>query len=53
MFGGSSTYSGPKYLMDRDIVFVTFNYRLGPFGNYFLDLKKVFFKLQWGNKKIQ
>nr|AVM18975.1 odorant degrading protein 5 [Holotrichia parallela] len=25
-------YSGPKYLMDEDVIFVTMNYRLGPFG---------------------
>lgn len=29
---GSGSDSGPKYLMDRDLVFVTFNYRLGPLG---------------------
>lgn len=23
---------GPKYLLDQDIVLVTFNYRLGPLG---------------------
>ncbi|KAK5641148.1 hypothetical protein RI129_009695 [Pyrocoelia pectoralis] len=31
-FGSSTSYSGPHYLMDRDIVFVTPNYRLGVFG---------------------
>ncbi|KDR15440.1 Esterase FE4 [Zootermopsis nevadensis] len=29
---GAGSDSGPKYLMDRDLVFVTFNYRLGPLG---------------------
>ncbi|XP_069694919.1 venom carboxylesterase-6-like [Periplaneta americana] len=35
--GGGFTYAegsylGPKYLLDRDVVLVTFNYRLGPLG---------------------
>ncbi|XP_034952492.1 venom carboxylesterase-6-like [Chelonus insularis] len=25
-------YAGPDFLMDRDVIFVTFNYRLGPLG---------------------
>lgn len=29
---GSGGYYGPRYLMDHDIILVTFNYRLGPFG---------------------
>ncbi|XP_043210841.1 juvenile hormone esterase-like [Amphibalanus amphitrite] len=29
---GNDRYYGPKYLMDEDIVLVTFNYRLGVFG---------------------
>lgn len=30
---GSGGQSGPQYWMDTgDVVFVTFNYRLGPFG---------------------
>lgn len=29
---GAGTGNGPKSLMDRDLVFVTFNYRLGPLG---------------------
>ena len=32
--GGSEEY-GPEYLLDRDIVLVTINYRLGPCGNEF------------------
>ncbi|XP_060534951.1 juvenile hormone esterase-like [Cylas formicarius] len=33
-FAGRSTtgYLGPDYLMDKDVILVTFNYRLGPFG---------------------
>ncbi|ENN81813.1 hypothetical protein YQE_01818, partial [Dendroctonus ponderosae] len=31
MFGGGGSY-GPYIIMDRNIVFVTFNYRLGPLG---------------------
>lgn len=29
---GETGFYGPDYLLDRDIVLVTFNYRLGPFG---------------------
>ncbi|XP_014204328.1 venom carboxylesterase-6-like [Copidosoma floridanum] len=29
---GTSTKYGPKYLMDKDLILVTINYRLGPFG---------------------
>lgn len=29
---GGSYGPGPKYLLDRDVVYVTFNYRLGPLG---------------------
>ena len=35
MFGsgnGETDLYGPEYFMDKDIVFVTINYRLGPFG---------------------
>ncbi|XP_063223204.1 venom carboxylesterase-6-like isoform X2 [Bacillus rossius redtenbacheri] len=31
MFGSGDTF-GPRYFMDRDVVFVTFNYRLGILG---------------------
>lgn len=27
-----SQHAGPQYLLDRDLVLVTLNYRLGPFG---------------------
>ncbi|PSN42536.1 hypothetical protein C0J52_03842 [Blattella germanica] len=29
---GTSSYIGPKFLLDRDLVLVTVNYRLGPLG---------------------
>lgn len=33
--GSSSEYNhGPDYLMQKDIVLVTFNYRLGALGTY-------------------
>lgn len=36
MSGNADKY-GPEYLMDYDVIFVTFNYRLGPLG--FLNLE--------------
>lgn len=53
-FAGRSTtgYLGPEYLMDRKLVLVTANYRLGPFGNSGnYQLKDIFFKdffFDWG-----
>lgn len=35
--GGSSLY-GPDYLMDKDVVYVSINYRLGLFGKTILSL---------------
>ncbi|GJQ88160.1 Est-6 [Trypoxylus dichotomus] len=32
MIGSSSFYSGPEYFMDEEVIVVTMNYRLGPFG---------------------
>lgn len=32
MFNHGGSY-GPKILLDRDVVYVTLNYRLGPLGN--------------------
>lgn len=29
---GMTDLFGPRYFMDRDVVLVTINYRLGPFG---------------------
>jgi carboxylesterase type B len=29
---GSGSVPGPKYLMDQDVILVTFNYRLGALG---------------------
>jgi carboxylesterase type B len=29
---GSGSETGPKYLLDEDVILVTFNYRLGPLG---------------------
>ena len=31
---GYGSMHGPEYLLDRDVVFVNFNYRLGPLGGY-------------------
>lgn len=31
---GSTTVYGPQFLMDKNVVLVTVNYRLGPFGKY-------------------
>lgn len=31
---GNNEWTGPQYFLDRDIVLVTTNYRLGPFGKY-------------------
>ena len=35
MWGSSSTATyGPDYFMERNVVLVTFNYRVGAFGTY-------------------
>ncbi|KAB0793257.1 hypothetical protein PPYR_12877 [Photinus pyralis] len=31
-FGGGNNYANPVYLMDRDVIFITVNYRLGVLG---------------------
>lgn len=36
MIGAPSYMAGPNYLMDKDIVFVSFNYRLAIFGILFI-----------------
>ena len=33
MFGSGRCYAGPRFLMDRDVILVTMNYRLGFLGN--------------------
>lgn len=33
-FFGAGGISGPTYLLDKDVILVTINYRLGPFGIY-------------------
>ncbi|KRT86636.1 hydrolase, partial [Oryctes borbonicus] len=32
MLGSGDFYAGPDYLMDEEVILVTINYRLGPFG---------------------
>lgn len=32
MFGYGYSYARPHYLMDKDVILVTFNYRVGPLG---------------------
>lgn len=32
---GNSDYFGPDFLVDRDVILVTFNYRLGVPGSFF------------------
>ncbi|XP_050305672.1 juvenile hormone esterase-like isoform X2 [Anthonomus grandis grandis] len=55
-------YIGPEYFMDKDVVLVTFNYRLGPFGflstiddeapgNY--GLKDQVLALKWVQRNIE
>jgi len=34
MFGNGNDAFGPDYIMDRNVVLVTINYRLAAFGNY-------------------
>ncbi|XP_070498764.1 uncharacterized protein [Chironomus tepperi] len=38
---GTGSSNGPNYLMDRDVVLITINYRLGPFGFLALGTKEV------------
>lgn len=30
----TSTFYGPERLLDKDVILVVMNYRVGPFGNY-------------------
>ncbi|XP_050678960.1 juvenile hormone esterase-like [Leptidea sinapis] len=48
IYGGSfqrgsalKKYYGPRYLVRHDIILVTFNYRLGPYGFFCLDTKEI------------
>lgn len=59
---GSASSHTPIYLMDRDIVLVTINYRLGPFGFLALGtkdalgnmgLKDQVLALKWVQKNIE
>lgn len=61
MSGGSS-WHGPDLLLDEDIVLVTINYRLGPFGFLSLNtpeysgnmgLKDQRLALKWVNENIE
>lgn len=61
MSGGSS-WHGPDILLDEDIILVTINYRLGPFGFMSLDtaeysgnmgLKDTLLALKWVNENIE
>ncbi|KAF5304021.1 hypothetical protein FQA39_LY01806 [Lamprigera yunnana] len=60
--GGSASIAGPYYIMDKDVVYVNFNYRIGIFGflstgdaeipgNY--GLKDQVFALKWVKDNIQ
>lgn len=61
MSGGSS-WHGPEILLDEDVILVTINYRLGPFGFLSLDtaeysgnmgLKDQLLALKWVNENIE
>ncbi|KRT86023.1 hydrolase [Oryctes borbonicus] len=62
MLGDPNDMSGPSKLMDRDIIYINFNYRLGPLGFYSTGdsilpgnygLKDQVFALQWIRKNIE
>lgn len=59
---GSGSWMGPEILLDEDIVLVTFNYRLGPFGFLSLNsdeyagnmgLKDQLLALKWINENVE
>lgn len=61
-FGGASSFYGPKFLVRNDIILVTINYRLGPYGFMCLGtpevpgnqgLKDQLLALRWINDNIQ
>jgi carboxylesterase type B len=33
---GENDRFGPGYILDRDVVLITFNYRLGPLGEFYI-----------------
>lgn len=35
MFGSPAVLAGPDYLMDHDVIYVSFNYRLNILGGYY------------------
>lgn len=39
---GSGDLYGPEYLLDRDVILVTLNYRLGPLGTVLLTQASAF-----------
>jgi len=39
---GESNLYGPNYIMDRDVVLVTINYRLGALGRHYLKIREGF-----------
>lgn len=41
MFGYGEDYTGPKFYMDKDVILVTINYRLGALGIYNKKFKKL------------
>lgn len=41
MYGWGHEF-GPEILMDRDIIWVTINYRLGPFGKLYKYLPQIY-----------
>lgn len=62
MGGGASYFFGPNYLLESDVVLVTLNYRLGPFGFLATDdkaapgnmgLRDQIMALQWVKKNIE
>ncbi|GJQ87338.1 Est-6 [Trypoxylus dichotomus] len=48
MLGSPTMLAGPLYFMDRDVVYVNFNYRLGPFG--FFSVSDIVFHGNYGLK---
>jgi len=62
MFGGSNSYAGAKFIMNRDVILVNINYRVGVFGFLStgddnlpgnLGMKDQSFALKWIKENIQ